>query len=232
MMIDLMCQVCLTAFELLLSDHVRLEKHCHWGYTGMYVETAVWGWLGCATLDVCRALWICQTGETPAFATLGSFLLDQRNTGGFSGFVCHTGSRNTGMTSSQWSLGNMDGAKHREKGGLLQEHALASACACVTCSFHMVALSCLHIVVRLWCICVLAFAWKVYGTLLWHVGWQLVQDLDRQVVGVVLLAALLPHTLAHGMPERFWTCARLHNWRCQRWWNWFQLDVRLGNFPL
>lgn len=26
---------------------------------------------------------------------------------------------------------------------------------------------------------------------------------NKQVVGVVLLAALLPHTLAHGMPERF-----------------------------
>ena len=30
--------------------------------------------LGCATLEVCCALWICQTGETPGCAIVGSFL--------------------------------------------------------------------------------------------------------------------------------------------------------------
>ena len=151
---------CQTGETLSLGIHGNLCGDCRLGLAEMCHTGSL---LCIVDLSDRRNTGMCHTGVI----FVG---LDQRNTGVFSGFVCHTGSRNTGMTSSQWSLGNMDGAKHREKGGLLQEPALASACACVTCWFHMVALSCLHIVVRPWCICVLAFAWKVYGTLLWQCG--------------------------------------------------------------
>ena len=93
---------CQTGETLSLGIHGNLCGDCRLGLAEMCHTGSLLCIVG---LSDRRNTGMCHTGVI----FVG---LDQRNTGVFSGFVCHTGSRNTGMTSSQWSLGNMDGAKH------------------------------------------------------------------------------------------------------------------------